>query len=122
MPAFWTDESIGPAPPKQCTVALLFGTVLLKKLWQTEPFLELNLIFGHADLLVWLQVHYAPPSGSIAEPQGESENMKPLINAIPGIIRDSLIVFPDNHNGVHRHALPSPTLALMTICLPWINV
>lgn len=70
MPTFRADESAGPAPPEQSAAALLFSAKLLEKLWQTEPFLKLNLILGHGYLLVWLQVQYAPLAGSIAEPQG----------------------------------------------------
>ncbi len=62
-------ETRWPAPVKQGVVAMLFGAILFEKLWQTESSLKLNLIFGHDALLDWLQVQYAPPRGSIAEPQ-----------------------------------------------------
>jgi len=47
VPTLWTYKSAGPPPLKQGIMALFMGAILIEELWQTEPPLELNLIFGY---------------------------------------------------------------------------
>ena len=68
MPTLRADKALGPAPLKYSITALRFAAIVCQEPRQTEPSLELNLIFRHDGLLVLRQVQYAPPTGSIAEP------------------------------------------------------
>lgn len=69
MAALGTHKTRRPAPPKQCLLTLALGSVLLKKIRQTQPLLHLDSVLFHG-VTPWLsaQFQYAEPRGSKAEP------------------------------------------------------